>query len=85
MTDAVQMQKFIIQKLEQKSNDIVQQAKELRDDLRNALRELKYLCPHYDYKMELRCAIFFIHYLTKIMSHSLQSRFEIKKFQVQLH
>jgi hypothetical protein len=57
MTNEMDMKKFLIEKLQGKLNFIDNQIDDFRNDLKAALRELKDLCPHYDYKLELRCAI----------------------------
>ncbi len=57
MNDAADMQKYMIKKLQQTLDDNTRQINELRHELKTTLCELKDLCSHYDYKMELRCAI----------------------------
>lgn len=53
----VAMQKFILDKHQMKLTVGNHQAQQLTQDLRNALRELNALCPYYDYRMELKCAL----------------------------
>lgn len=48
---------IIIRQFSCRIQDIERNVLTFKNDLATALRQLKQLCPHYDYKMELNCAI----------------------------
>lgn len=57
VTSAEQQKQVIVDKLNQRLKEKSEQIEAFKNDLQTTLQELKALCPHYDYLVELQCAI----------------------------
>ena len=56
-TSAEQQKQIIIKRLNQRIEEKNQQVAVFKDELKSTLQDLQGLCPYYDYRVELQCAI----------------------------
>ncbi|CAF2780569.1 unnamed protein product [Rotaria sp. Silwood2] len=57
MTDTESQKQALITKMNDKITSIENSVKVFKNELTKALKQLKDLCPYYDYKLELNCAV----------------------------